>query len=145
MGRVCILAAFTPLECYRSVPLTCPSFCTLHSAQNGEWAYLKLVMTIRPLEKYCYIYDTPVQSYKSTNNHQYCSWSCCVISLYTTDISWYFLQKGSLVPMPFWEGETAWQLQRQFKLLLPLPESWKSQSDFSSLSHDNSKPNCVMR
>ena len=34
---------------------------------------------------------------------------------------------------------------RQFKLLLPLPESWKSQSDFSSLSHDNSKPNCVMR
>ena len=34
---------------------------------------------------------------------------------------------------------------RQFKLLLPLPESWKSQSDFRSLSHDNSKPNCVMR
>ena len=33
---------------------------------------------------------------------------------------------------------------RQFKLLLPLPESWKSQSDFSSLSHDNNKPNCVM-
>ena len=33
----------------------------------------------------------------------------------------------------------------QFKLLFLLPESWKSQSDFRSLSHDNSKPNCVMR
>ena len=33
---------------------------------------------------------------------------------------------------------------REFKLLLPLPESWKTQSDFRSLSHDNSKPNCVM-
>ena len=31
----------------------------------------------------------------------------------------------------------------EFKLLLPLPESWKNQSDFRSLSHDNSKPICV--
>ena len=34
---------------------------------------------------------------------------------------------------------------REYKLLLPLPESWKTQSDFRSLSHDNSKPNCFMR
>ena len=31
---------------------------------------------------------------------------------------------------------------RDFKL--PLPESCKTQSDFRSLSHDNSKPNCVI-
>ena len=26
---------------------------------------------------------------------------------------------------------------REFKLLLPLPESWKTQSDFRSLSHES--------
>jgi len=26
-----------------------------------------------------------------------------------------------------------------------LPESWKYQSDFRTLSHDNSKPNCIIR
>ena len=44
-----------------------------------------LVSTIRPLKKFCYVYDTAmvhVYSYKSTNDRQYCSWPPCVVSLH---------------------------------------------------------------
>ena len=43
---------------------------------------MQLVSIIRPLKKFCYVYDkVHVHSYKSTNDRQYCSWSY-VVSLH---------------------------------------------------------------
>ena len=61
-------------------------------------------------------------------------------------LAWYPSREG-LASFPGRFGREKWpgNFRGEFKLLLPLPESWKTQSEFRSLSHDNSKPNCVMR
>ena len=43
------------------------------------------------------------------------------------------LQPRSQAVREKWPGNL-----HEFKLLLPLPESWRNQSDFRSLSHENS-------
>ena len=73
---------------YRSVPLIRPPILYTTSSPKrggGVFSSMQLVSIIRPLKKFCYIYDTAkvhVHSYKSTNDRQYCSWSSCVVSLH---------------------------------------------------------------
>ena len=50
----------------------------------------------------------------------------------------------SLVPRPFWEGETAWQLP-QVQTVTSAARELEDPIRFRSLSHDNSKLNSVMR
>ena len=70
---------------YRSVPLIRPPILYTTSSPKrggGVFSSMQLVSIIRPLKKFCYVYDTHVHSYKSTNDRQYCSWSSCVVSLH---------------------------------------------------------------
>ena len=78
----------TSVIVYRSVPLTRPPISYTTSSPKrggGVFSSTQLVPIIRPLKKFCYVYDTAtvhVHSYKSTNYRQYCSWSSCVVSLH---------------------------------------------------------------
>ena len=56
---------------YRSVPLIRPPILyTTSSPKRGGSVFSRtqLVSIIRPLKKFCYVYDTHVHSYKSTND-----------------------------------------------------------------------------
>ena len=70
------------LMMYRSVPLIGPPI--LYTTSSPKWgggvlSRMQLASTIRPLENFCYVhnyYDTAKVHVHSTNDRQYCLWSC---------------------------------------------------------------------
>ena len=70
---------------YRSVPLIRPPILyTTFSPKRGGGVFssTQLVSIIRPLKKFCYVYDTAKVSYKVQTIASTCSWSSCVVSLH---------------------------------------------------------------